>query len=72
MSVFTALLRRVVLGARHIIVFGTPDKRATFICWMHKARSLANVYYWNKLYNKNNNNKVFEMYLPKEDALQIM
>ena len=46
-------------------VFGTPDKRATFICWMHKARSLANVYYWNKLYNKNNNNKVFEMYLPK-------
>lgn len=26
-------------------VFGTPDKRATFICEMHKAESLANVYF---------------------------
>ena len=25
--------------------FGTQDKRATYICCMHKARSLANVYY---------------------------
>lgn len=31
-------------------VFGTPNKRATFICQMHKAASLANVYYWNKYY----------------------
>ena len=30
--------------------FGTPNKRATYICCMHKAESLANVYYWNKLY----------------------
>ena len=29
--------------------FGTPNKRATHICCMHKARSLANVYYWNRL-----------------------
>ena len=29
-------------------VFGTADKRATFICIMHKARALANAYYWNK------------------------
>lgn len=28
--------------------FGTPNKRATFICCMHKARVLANVYYWNR------------------------
>lgn len=27
--------------------FGTANKRATFICPMHKARALANVYYWN-------------------------
>lgn len=26
-------------------VFGTINKRATFICPMHKARALANVYY---------------------------
>lgn len=29
--------------------FKTPNKRATFICWLHKARVLANYYYWNKL-----------------------
>ena len=29
--------------------FGTPNKRATHICCMHKARSLANFYYWNRL-----------------------
>lgn len=29
-------------------VFGTPNKRATFICVMHKARVLANEYYWQK------------------------
>jgi hypothetical protein len=29
-------------------VFGTPDSRATYICIMHKARALANIYYWNK------------------------
>jgi radical SAM peptide maturase (CXXX-repeat target family) len=28
-------------------IFGTPNKRATFICPMHKARVLANEYYWN-------------------------
>ncbi|MDR1559142.1 MAG: radical SAM peptide maturase, CXXX-repeat target family [Clostridiales bacterium] len=29
--------------------FGTPNKRATFICGMHKARVKANEYYWTKL-----------------------
>jgi len=29
--------------------FGTPNHRATFICWPHKARVLANHYYWSKL-----------------------
>jgi uncharacterized protein len=29
--------------------FGTPNKRATFLCQMHKARVLANEYYWNKV-----------------------
>lgn len=32
-------------------VFGTPNKRATFICKMHKVRVLANEYYYNRLAN---------------------
>lgn len=52
--------------------FGTPDKRATYICEMHKARSLANVYYWNKYYIKNNIPQRFKMYCPKEWALKII
>lgn len=52
--------------------FGTPNKRATYICYMHKASSLANVYYWNTLYKKLNIDKQFKMYLPKEEALKII
>jgi uncharacterized protein len=39
--------------------FGTPNKRATFICDMHVARVKANVYYWNRLYKLLDINKVF-------------
>lgn len=53
-------------------VFGTPDKRCTFICNMHKARSLANVYFWNKYYLKTKSSRTFTMHCPKEWALQII
>ena len=53
-------------------VFGTPNKRATFICCMHKARALANVYYWNKLYKKLKINKKFKNYLTEDQVLQII
>ena len=33
-------------------VFGTPNKKTTFHCIQVIAESLANVYYWNKLYRK--------------------
>lgn len=46
--------------------FGTPDKRATYICCMHKARVLANVYYWRRRGIK------YEMYCPKEWAVEII
>lgn len=59
-------------SAHNYQVFGTADKRATFICEMHKARSLANVYYWNKYYIKNNIPQRFKMYCPKEWALKII
>ena len=51
---------------------GTPDCRVTYSCDMHKARSLANVYFWNKYYIKNNIDKVFTMHCPKEWALDII
>lgn len=52
--------------------FGTPNKRATFICWTHKARSLASAYYYNKGYHLMNEDNRFIIHLPKEDALQII
>lgn len=51
---------------------GTPNKRVTYICDMHKARSLANVYYWNTWYRKQNIDKRFKMHCPKEWALKII
>lgn len=52
--------------------YGTPNKRCTNICIMHKARSLANVYYWNKWYKQNGEDKKMKMWLPKEEALKII
>lgn len=53
-------------------VFGTADKRATFICEMHKARALANCYYWNTYYRKNNLPYRQKLYVPDEWALRII
>ena len=47
-------------------VFGTPNKRTTFTCCMHKARTLANVYHWKKLGINFLNN------CPKEWAIPII
>lgn len=53
-------------------VFGTPDKRATFICVMHKARALGNYYFWNKYYRKHDLKKRMEIFVPDEWALEII
>jgi len=47
---------------------GDPNIRSTNICNAHKARSLANVYYWNKRYP----DVQFKMYLSKEEALKFI
>ena len=38
---------------------------------MHKARALANVYYWNKIYSLYNIDKEFVNYLSEEDIKLI-
>ena len=52
--------------------YGDPNHKATFICCTHKARVLANIYYWNKLYKQLNLNKKFGCNIPKEWALEII
>lgn len=53
-------------------VYGTPNKRATFICPMHKARVLANIYFWNKIYLIEQPELIFECHIPKDWALEII
>lgn len=52
--------------------FGTANHRATFICVMHKARALANVYYWNKGFRKYAPYFRMKNYVPDEWALKII
>lgn len=53
-------------------VNGTVHSKATHICIMHQARALANIYFWNKIYIKNNENKHMLCYVPKEWAIPII
>lgn len=52
--------------------FGTLNKRATFICPTHKAFSLVNVYYWNKLYKKFNMLDIFPLHLQEKEIDKII
>lgn len=51
---------------------GTPDSRCTYICDMHKARVLANSYFWNKWYRKRGEPQRFKLYIPEDWALEII
>lgn len=51
---------------------GNINHRATYICCMHKARALANSYYWNNLYKKQKINKRFKIYLSNIESLKII
>ena len=51
---------------------GDINKRVTHICIMHKARALANVYYWNKFYEKHNVKAYYENYCPDDWAVEII
>lgn len=52
---------------------GTPNKRVTYICEMHKARFLAKAYFWNKAYKKHGDAERIDVsIIPKEWALNII
>ena len=51
---------------------GSVNKRSTHICNAHKPRVLANVYFWNKVFDQENTDEVFELNLPKEECLKFV
>jgi radical SAM protein with 4Fe4S-binding SPASM domain len=51
---------------------GDINHRATYICVMHRARALANSYYWNLKYHHNNEKKRMKIWLEDEKALEII
>lgn len=52
--------------------FGTANKRATYICIMHKSRTLSNIYYWNTGFKKYTPWFKFASWIPREFALEII
>lgn len=55
--------------------FGTVNKRATYICEMHKARVLANLYFWKKwkmIYPNDLEQGIIENHVPKDWAVAII
>lgn len=53
-------------------VHGTADKRVTRICETHKARCLANVYYWNKYHELYSEYDGMDLWVPKQWAIPII
>lgn len=53
-------------------VFGTPDRRATFICPMHKARALANAWFWPRYREALGIDEPYALNVPDEWALEIV
>lgn len=53
-------------------ITGTPDRRLTYICDMHKARVLAQCYHHNMLHLKNPSHAPKVMHIPREWAVPII
>ena len=51
---------------------GDFNHRATYICCMHKALSLANCYFWNLFYWKHKDRQRFQLWLSDKEALKII
>lgn len=59
-------------SALHYQEHGTADKRVTHICIMHKARALANLYFWNRYYRQHGIHRRMKNYVPDAWALEII
>ena len=53
-------------------MYGTADKRATFICIMHKARALGNAYLFSRWYEKYYPDKKYKLYLDTDTIISII
>ena len=51
---------------------GKLNIRNTNICWMHRASSIANVYYWNMKYIIEGSERRLPFFLEQKYALQII
>lgn len=51
---------------------GSVDHRSTNLCWMHRAKSLVNSYYYNMLYRSQNRICRIPVYLSREIALKLI
>ncbi len=51
---------------------GSPDKRVTYICEMHKARVLAQAYHHNRLHLRDTAHEAKAMYVPRDWAIAIV
>ena len=51
---------------------GDINHRATYICIMHKARALANSYYYNRYYLQTDQKQRMKIWLEDEKALEII
>lgn len=52
--------------------FGTPDRRATFICVMHRARALGNLYFWAKHRRATGETNAMENHVPEEWGVELL
>lgn len=59
-------------SAANYVLTGSYNKRSTNICWMHRAESLANVYYWNLKYRHEKSTERKPLYLPRDIAIKII
>ena len=59
-------------SAANYAITGSYNKRIKYICWMHRANALANVYYWNLLYRYQHLEKRHPLTLPRNIATQII
>lgn len=51
---------------------GSVNKRSMNLCWMQRARSLANSYYLNKKFRQENSEKRMPVYLDREIATKMI